>query len=213
MTYPQAVAKPTNGLATASFVIGLIAIIGSWIPVLNIGSLVLAGVALIMALIALGRARKNGGVGVGMSITGLVLALATAIVAPVVNLAAIEAVEEGLPPSLTEILPTDEPTSEGVDSGETMGQQQALRKGKEYLLVTAFSKEGLAQQLAFEGHEIPDAQYAVDHLDVDWSEQAALKAGEYLEVTSFSRTGLIEQLVYDGFTNKQAEHGVTEAGL
>lgn len=95
----------------------------------------------------------------------------------------------------------------------TVSQEQAIGKAQDYLDYTAFSKSGLVDQLVYEGFSKKDAQFAADHLDVDWMEQAALKAKEYLDYTSFSRKGLIAQLMYEGFTRKQAEHGAKAVGL
>ncbi|MCT7658345.1 Ltp family lipoprotein [Mycobacterium deserti] len=92
-------------------------------------------------------------------------------------------------------------------------QQNALRKAEDYLDYTAFSREGLIEQLEFDDFSTEDAVYAVDHITVDWNEQAAKKAQDYLDYTSFSRGGLIEQLIFDGFTSAQAAYGVSTTGL
>lgn len=96
-----------------------------------------------------------------------------------------------------------------------MSQQNAVRKAQDYLEYTAFSRQGLIEQLvSIEGFSSADATYAVDSLDVDWNEQAAKKAKDYLEYTAFSRQGLLEQLVsIEGFTPSQAAYGVSTTGL
>lgn len=219
MTYPQAAVKPNNGLATAALVIGIIAFIGAFVPVLNVGSIVLAVLALIFGLIGISRARRNGGFGAGSSITGLILAVATAITVPLVNIAMFSAMEDiPTPPSLTqETAPQETPQEGDVEEAGAEGtnaQQQALRHAQQYLDSMPFSKAGLIDQLEFEGYEPGDAKYGVEHITVDWNEQAALKAGQYLDMMAFSREGLIDQLVNaEGFTPEQAEHGVNEAGL
>jgi len=76
----------------------------------------------------------------------------------------------------------------------------------------AFSKTGLIKQLEYEGFTTIEAEYGVNHIDVDWDEQAAKKAESYLEFMSFSKSGLIKQLEYDGFTRQQAEYGVKSIG-
>jgi hypothetical protein len=96
-----------------------------------------------------------------------------------------------------------------------VSQQSAVRKAKDYLDYTAFSRSGLIKQLAsFEGFSTADATFAVDSLTVDWNEQAAKKAKDYLDYTAFSRSGLIKQLVsFEGFTPEQAQYGVATTGL
>ncbi len=96
---------------------------------------------------------------------------------------------------------------------ESVSQQNAREKAESYLSFSAFSKKGLIEQLAFEGFEKADCEYAVEAIEVDWNEQAAKKAASYLENQSFSKKGLIEQLVFEGFTKKEAEYGVSTTGL
>ncbi len=94
----------------------------------------------------------------------------------------------------------------------TTGQKNALRKAESYLDTMAFSREGLIEQLEFEGYSNEDATFAVDNCGADWKEQAAKKAESYLDTMAFSRDGLIEQLEYEGFTNEEAVYGVTANG-
>ena len=95
----------------------------------------------------------------------------------------------------------------------TVSQEQALKSAKQYLGYSAFSHDGLIDQLEFEKFSTEDATFAADNCGADWKEQAAKKAKDYLDVMSFSRGSLIDQLKYDGFTDEEAEYGVTEAGL
>ncbi|WP_206050773.1 Ltp family lipoprotein [Nocardioides speluncae] len=46
------------------------------------------------------------------------------------------------------------------------------------------------------------------------SRRNAREAAEnYLDYSAFSRDGLIKQLTFEGYTRKQAEYGVSKAGL
>ncbi|MFE3175713.1 Ltp family lipoprotein [Amycolatopsis sp. NPDC059090] len=91
--------------------------------------------------------------------------------------------------------------------------EQARDSAQSYLGYTAFSRNGLIDQLSSKyGDSYPKnvATQAVDSLDVDWNAQAAKAAQSYLDYTSFSCTGLIRQLSsrYGGqFTNAQAKFG------
>lgn len=105
-----------------------------------------------------------------------------------------------------------EPEPEPAEPAMTMGQEQAIGKARDYLAYSAFSRQGLIDQLVFEDFSTDDATFAVDHIAPDWDEQAAKKAEDYLNYSSFSRQGLIEQLVFEGFTQAQAEHGATAVG-
>lgn len=104
-----------------------------------------------------------------------------------------------------------EPTEPEV-SLPSIGEQNALSKAHDYLAFTAFSYNGLIEQLEYEGFTTEEAKYAADNCGADWNMQAAQKAKDYLNYTSFSRQGLIDQLLYEGFTQEQAEYGVTAAG-
>lgn len=104
-----------------------------------------------------------------------------------------------------EAAPEDEPYK------PTVGEQNALKSAKDYLKISAFSYDGLVEQLEYEGFEHDEAVYAADNCGADWNEQAYKSAKEYLEFDSFSRSGLIEQLEYEGFTKEQAEYGVSQA--
>ena len=94
----------------------------------------------------------------------------------------------------------------------TTGEKNALRKAYDYLNYTAFSYEGLIEQLEFEGYSHSEAKYAADNCGADWKEQAAQKALDYLDYSAFSYSGLIEQLEYEGFTTSEATYGVDNCG-
>lgn len=100
-----------------------------------------------------------------------------------------------------------------LEPASTVSQRNAVRAAKEYLNVSAFSRDGLINQLEYSDYSTADATFAVDNITVDWNEQAAKAAEEYLNVSAFSRGGLINQLVYSGFTPAQAAYGANSAGL
>ena len=99
------------------------------------------------------------------------------------------------------------------------GQQQALRQAKQYLDFSAFSRQGLIDQLSspYGGQfSVADATYAADNAGADWFAEAEEAAKDYLNFTAFSRQGLIDQLTSQygsQFTQAEAEYGVTQAGL
>lgn len=95
----------------------------------------------------------------------------------------------------------------------TVSQQNAMKTAGSYLSFTAFSHDGLVDQLEFEGYPTEDAIFAADNCGADWNEQAAQKAADYLDFMGFSRAGLIEQLQFEGFTYEQAVYGVDSVGL
>lgn len=226
-------ARPTNGLATASLVLGIVAIVGSFIPVFNVISIILAVLAFVFALVGLRKARKVR-VGTKSAVAGLILSGVAVVIAIAVNVATASVVNDVTSslesPDVTAAEPeatkteaeaepleeeTEEPAPEPEEPTTTLTQDQALRHAEQYLSTLPFSKTGLITQLTdFEGHEQADAEYGVNHVDVDWNEQAALQAQNYLDTMAFSREGLITQLVdFEGFTVEQATYGVDQTGL
>jgi len=107
---------------------------------------------------------------------------------------------------------TPKPTPTKTLDTATMGEKNAAAKALSYLRYSAFSREGLIDQLEFEGFTYKEAVYGVDESGADWNEQAAKKAAQYLKYSSFSRSGLIDQLEFEGFTQSQAEYGVKAVG-
>ena len=106
---------------------------------------------------------------------------------------------------------TGEPAVQGEDT-PTLGQLNALASAKDYLAFSAFSYQGLFDQLKYEGFEDDEAAYGVDHCGADWAEQALRSAKEYLRSSSFSYTGLIEQLEYSGFSHEDATAAADNCG-
>ena len=100
-----------------------------------------------------------------------------------------------------------------TEPGITAGQKNAVRAAKDYLAYTAFSRQGLIEQLEFENYSTDDATFAVDYVAPDWNMQAAKAAQDYLDYTAFSRQGLIDQLMFEGYTSAQAQYGVDQTGL
>jgi len=92
--------------------------------------------------------------------------------------------------------------------------RRALESAESYLAMSGFSKQGLYEQLssaAGEGFTQTEAQYAVDHVDVDWNKEAVESARSYLDMSPMSRNALIEQLsssAGEGFTYEQAVYAV-----
>ena len=64
----------------------------------------------------------------------------------------------------------------------------------------------------YEGYSDAEAEFALNHITVDWNLQAQKVAQDYIDTMSFSRQGLLEQLLYEGFTQEQAEYGVSSVG-
>jgi len=86
-------AKGSNGLAVAGFVLGLLGLLGSFIPVVNIGAIVLAVIGLALAGVGLFRS-KTVRAGKGLAIAGLILSVLAIIIAIVIDAAVGSAVHK-----------------------------------------------------------------------------------------------------------------------
>ncbi len=84
---------------------------------------------------------------------------------------------------------------------------------QQYLDSQAFSRQGLIDQLIYEGFTEEEAEYGVDGVNADWRVQAVLMARRYLDSQPFSRQGLFDQLIYEGFTEEEANIGLANSGL
>ena len=100
----------------------------------------------------------------------------------------------------------------------TNQQQNAVRAAKQYMASSAFSHQGLIDQLdssAGSGYSVADATAAVNSLSVDWNQEAVQSAKQYLQTQGFSCSDLIQQLdssAGDQCTVAQATYGALQAG-
>ncbi len=115
--------------------------------------------------------------------------------------------------------PKPRPSQPPAPSQPTLSQQNAVQAAQSYLDYSAFSYQGLIDQLSSEygeGFPVPDATYAVNHVDVDWNAEAVESARSYLEQTGYSRQGLIDQLSSpygEQFSLEAATYAVNKVGL
>lgn len=99
-------------------------------------------------------------------------------------------------------------------TSETIDGRTAYEAAQSYLNALNFSREGLIEQLEYEGYSNSAATAAVDSISVDWNEQAAGSARTYLNVfPDMTRSEMIDQLEYEGYTYSQAVYGADAVGL
>ena len=88
----QYVKAPSNGLATAGLVLGIIGVVLALIPVLGIAGALIGGIGLILSVFGFLASRKHGA-GKGKSIAGLILGVASIVVFMIVSAATVAAVD------------------------------------------------------------------------------------------------------------------------
>jgi len=106
--------KGSNGLATAGFVLGLLGLLGSWIPVLNVVGIILGVIGVVLAGVGLAKSKKVNA-GKGLAIAGIVLGALAVIFAVLINAVFVSAVDEAI----------DETTSTKVEAPSDSGNEDA----------------------------------------------------------------------------------------
>jgi uncharacterized protein YecT (DUF1311 family) len=110
------------------------------------------------------------------------------------------------------------PNAKSTPQALTGPQKNAVRAAQSYLSISAFSRDGLIEQLSSQagnGFNVNDATKAVDSLNVDWNQEAVKSAKQYLQMMGFSCKGLVQQLSSRAgakFTEQQANFGAQRAG-
>lgn len=136
------------------------------------------------------------------------------------------AIEETTNSSVTEEITTVEPTTakptqkatqkatekpvvvtEPVDT-TPREYKNALQSAEDYLEYTAFSKEGLKDQLKYENFSDDAISYAIENVTADWKENAVRAAKDYLKFSPMSKDELYEQLIYEKYTEEEARYAV-----
>lgn len=112
--------------------------------------------------------------------------------------------------TLTALVAVATPVALTASPASASPQSQAIGMAYDYLDYTPFSKGGLADQLEYEGFSPAVANYAVNHIRVNWRKQAVRMAKNYLRYTHFSCSGLIDQLVYEQFSYANASYGANQ---
>ncbi|WP_418276386.1 hypothetical protein ACNHYB_00220 [Isoptericola jiangsuensis] len=92
-TPQQRPASERKGLAITALVLGILALLGCWIPVLNIGSIVLGIAGLVLGIIALVQVSKGTAGGKVMAIVGGSLSLLAIVLAIVVTVFFVAVIE------------------------------------------------------------------------------------------------------------------------
>lgn len=88
----------------------------------------------------------------------------------------------------------------------TRGQKEALESAKSYIKYLSFSKEGLRDQLDYEGFSKKEINYAIKKCKANWKKECLESAKSYLKTSGFSKKGLKEQLEYEGYTKKEIKY-------
>ena len=178
--------KENSGLATTGMVLGIIAIVGSWIPFLNIVSMILAVLAIIFSLIPLFQKRS-----VGKAVAGLILGVVTLVIAFYMTNAAVDSIDEATGGSdststsqNTEAEKTEFTVGEAISfDGKTVtvsGVERNWNSGNEFI-VPDTGKEFVRVQIDIKN----DSENRVSYNTFDWKIKDSNGAITDVDMNSF----------------------------
>jgi hypothetical protein len=116
--HPPVPSKGSNGLATAGFILSLLGLLGSWIPVLNILGIVLGVLGVVLAAVGLAKSKKVNA-GKGLAIAGIVLGVLAVVFAILVNAVFVSAVDEAIDETTSTTVKT--PKGASSEAGSDLG--------------------------------------------------------------------------------------------
>ncbi len=157
----------TSGMAITSLVLGILAIVTSWMPILNNGSFFLAILGVIFAIVGLVGISKGKKKGKGLAIAGLVLGViscALVLITQSMYGAAIDAASESISPSVTASSASSSSTSSSDDAS--------------------------ASDSSAAGSEASSESQEVDYTNLSMGDSSELTDGTIVAVTSV-QTGLV----------------------
>lgn len=151
MTY-QTATKPSNGLGLAGFVVGLVGLVLSFIPLIGVVAWPLVILGIVFSAVGIAKASKGRATNKGLAITGLVVSivgLAVCVLWAVVwNQAVEEVEEEAARESVIVYEVTGDATNVDVtyttigDTAETKDETVATLPWKKEVKTTGLVKEG-----------------------------------------------------------------------
>jgi hypothetical protein len=165
-TQPVYVKAPSNGLATAALVLGIIGTVLAFIPILGGFGAFLGGVAIALAIAGFLVSRKHG-VGRGKSIAGLILGIASIIIFLVVSAMTVAAVDSAVKEIDKEIKKAEKGDtsafSEGTDKPKVVKEGAAFTHDGYKVPAGWTVTEDILDMVAIEGMTVTNA----DHGSVD----------------------------------------------
>lgn len=115
----QNASASTSGMAVTSLVLGILAVVSSWMPIINNFSFILAFLGIIFAIIGLVGTVRGKKKGKGMAVAGLVLGVLSVIIVLATQSAYVTAIDsamEGPSVTTTEAASPDNATAEQEDT-------------------------------------------------------------------------------------------------
>ena len=218
--YVSPIPPSKSGIAIAGFILGLIAILTSFIPIVNNFSMLLVVLGLIFGIVGLAGISRGKKSGKGLAIAAIVICVVSgAIVVGTQSMfsAALDEATSATTTNVTSSSNQDSSSSSTLtasDSGVSTEYKNALAKAQTYSDTMHMSKQGIYDQLTSEyGEKFPAdaAQYAIDNIKADWNANALAKAKMYQDQMNMSASAIHDQLTSEygeQFTADEADYAI-----
>lgn len=219
-TQGTAVPPAKSGMAIAGFVLGIIALLTSFLPIINNLSFLLALLGLIFAIVGFVGIQKGKKSGKGLAIAALVICIVSGVVVLATQSAYSNALNQATSPSAATVsssdsaAASDSSSNAAADTSVSPEYRNALTKAQQYSDTMHMSKQGIYDQLTSEyGEKFPAdaAQYAIDNVRADWNANALAKAKIYQDQGSMSTSAIHDQLTSEygeKFTQAEADYAI-----
>ena len=215
-----------SGMAIAGFVLGIIALLTSFLPIINNFSFFLAILGMIFGIVGMVGISKGKKSGKGLAIAAIVICVVSGVV--VLGTQSMYSADSATSSATTTSTSTSSVTntestsasdsasgtSSAADSSVPAEYRNALAKAQQYSDMMHMSKQGIYDQLTSEyGEKFPAdaAQYAIDNVEADWNANALEKAKLYQDQGSMSKSAIHDQLTSqygEQFTESEADYAI-----
>ena len=198
-----------SGMAIAGFVLGIIALLTSFLPIINNFSFFLAILGMIFEIVGMVGIMKGKKSGKGLAIAAIVICVVSGVV-----VLGTQSMYSAALDSATSSATTASGTSSAADSSVSAEYRNALAKAQQYSDMMHMSKQGIYDQLTSEyGEKFPAdaARYAIDNVEADWNANALEKAKLYQDQGSMSKSAIHDQLTSqygEQFTESEADYAI-----
>lgn len=217
-----------SGMAIAGFVLGIIALLTSFSPIINNLSFFLAIFGLIFGIVGMVGISKGKKSGKGFAIAAIVICVVSgAVVLGTQSMYSAALDSAASSSAATSTSASSAASSESAatsnsasgssstaDSSVSAEYRNALAKAQQYSDMMHMSKQGIYDQLTSEyGEKFPAdaAQYAIDNVEADWNANALEKAKLYQDQGSMSKSAIHDQLTSqygEQFTESEADYAI-----
>lgn len=179
--YPPQQPGQGSGLAVAALVVGVLALLTCWIPVVNVIAIIGGIVGLVLAILALNAVKKGRQQGKGLAVAGLVLSVLAVLGGIVVNVAFAVAVNEA-----------DEVIQEAAEDAEDAAADDGVAADEEEQVATETDALPLGQSA-----EVGDYTVTVTAVNLN-ANDALAQANEFNEPPTNQYVTADISVVYNG---------------